>query len=123
MAKKKKHKTKKKKQDPFIQAIIDTSIILVFTTMVVFVAVNIMTSQLHPSLFQRMVNEEQNAIISFYAIARDAELNHELFRFVKTDASIYAQDLNEAGQTRQELIAHYKSLLQSNPIARDVLYA
>ena len=88
-----------------------------------FVIVNVMASQLVPSLFERIVNGEENAIISFYTISRGNDLHYEIFDYVTTDETMYADDLSSAHRNRQELIVYYESLLQSNPYARDVLYA
>lgn len=118
--KKEKHK---KKQDPFIQALVNTSIILASTVLVMFIVVNIMASQLFPSLFERIISGEENAIISFYAISRDNGLNYKVFNSVENEETMYADDLSSAHRNRQELIVYYESLLQSNPYARDVLYA
>ena len=111
------------KQEPFLRAIVNTSIILASTALVMFVIVNVMASQLVPSLFERIVNGEENAIISFYTISRGNDLHYEIFNYVTTDETMYADDLSSAHRNRQELIVYYESLLQSNPYARDVLYA
>jgi hypothetical protein len=112
-----------KKPDPFIRAIVNMSIILASTTLTMFVIVNMMASQMVPSLFERIAHGEENAIISFYAISRGNGLRYEMFDHVATDEAMYADDLSSAHRNRQELIVYYESLLQSNPNARDVLYA
>ena len=113
----------KKKPDPFMRAIMSTTIILGSTFLVMYVVINGLASQLVPSIFTRIVEGEKNAIISFYTIARDNEIDHDLFNFVSTDRAQYADELSSDHKNRKEFISYYESLLQINPYARDVLYA
>jgi len=119
----KKSKKHSKKQDPFLQAIFNTSIIVGSTALVMYVVVNIMASQLFPPLFEQIIDGKKNAMRTFYAIARRNNLKYELFDYVSTDEAQYVNDLYSKHRNRQELISYYESVLQSNPYARDVLYA
>ncbi len=88
-----------------------------------FLSINILSSQIMPSLYFGLVNDEQSSIISYLRIIRHTSLfSHETAKF---DA-IYNKPLSamifyeEKG--RNETIQKLEQLLTLNPYSRDILY-
>ena len=88
-----------------------------------FLCLNIVASQMVHPLYGAFVQEEIDAQVAFYKVARDLPEFDEVLQHSNGTYISLQDELDKENTTRREQIAELELLLEQQPNSRDVLYA
>jgi tetratricopeptide (TPR) repeat protein len=94
----------------------------VCTVAILFLSANLYASQMIHPIYQKLVDNEPAAWVSFFKIARNNEKTKPYLYEVSGKYRELQAEINADNSTRLEMITKLEESLSLNPQARDVLY-
>jgi len=123
MASKKKKKKQEQADDKLLAFLKTAAMIIVYSISLLFIVVNIWSSQHVPQLFFDLANDDEKSVVELLTKAKDTKQYKYLFPEVQQVISKNSEAIYKESNDRSVQIQTLRALLELNPESPEILYS